>query len=172
MDWFLIMIIVGILVILFFAALTVAVIIFGKPKSGEEIIETVDTVGGFGEDGEEFDFSEREVHCPVCGEEVDPFDEECENCGAIFEPELYECPKCGEDVDPREKICPHCGEILQIEPTVCPHCGEVVHPEATHCDSCGEDFWSPVKLEQKKPRPPRVVEREESEDEEEQVGWH
>ena len=153
-----IMIGIGIGILALFALLSIIAIIRGRPRTGEEIIEEIETLGADGE--EPFDFEEREVHCPVCGEEVDPFDEECDHCGAIFEKDIFECPSCGEDVNPREPICGSCGEIIQTEATTCPHCGGVVSPDSKHCDSCGEDFWSPVKLEAKLPRPKKKFEAE------------
>ena len=71
----------------------------------------------------------RRVVCPDCGEEVDPYDDECPACGARMTFGEFECSNCGEAVDPRDKECPKCGEILLPDPFVCPKCSKPVEAD-------------------------------------------
>jgi hypothetical protein len=107
-----------------------------------------DEIMPFDEDMEEALYKKRVV-CPDCGEDVDPYDEECPACGARMTFGEFECSNCGSGVDPRDKECPQCGEILFPDPFVCPNCQSPVEAESERCDSCGARYWSPIRLDEK-----------------------
>ncbi|MFW3146731.1 MAG: zinc ribbon domain-containing protein [Thermoplasmatota archaeon] len=101
----------------------------------------------FDEEMEEALYKKRIV-CPECGEDVDPYDEECPACGSRMKAGIFECSNCAREVDPRDKECPHCGEILLPDPFVCPSCGRPVEADSSRCDSCGARYWSPIRLDE------------------------
>jgi len=147
-------IIVAIGLIVIFAIVIIIYYIATRKKPEVEAVEVNRRYGGgremvpFDEDMEEA-LSRRRVVCPDCGEEVDPYDENCPSCGARMIYGEFECSNCGAAVDPRDKECPKCGEILLPDPFVCPSCQRPVDSDATRCDSCGARFWSPIRLDER-----------------------
>ena len=101
----------------------------------------------FNEEIEEALYKKRVV-CPECGEDVDPYDEECPSCCSRMRSVVFECSNCGKEVDPRDTECPHCGDILLPDPFVCPSCNKPVEIDATRCDNCNARFWSPIRLDE------------------------
>lgn len=144
---FLVILIVGILIafyyVYFLSRRRTEVEALEYDRPGKRMTEMVP----FDEEVEEALYKKRVV-CPVCGEDVDPYDEECPACGAKLSSGVFECSNCGKEVDPRDKECPHCGEILLPDPFVCPNCNKPVEMDATKCDSCGARFWSPIRLDE------------------------
>jgi uncharacterized OB-fold protein len=152
METWQILLAIGLIVI--FAIVIIIYYMATRRKSEVEAVEVDRRQGGrremvpFDEDMEEALYRRRVV-CPDCGDEVDPYDENCPSCGARMTFGEFECSNCGEAVDPRDKECPKCGEILLPDPFVCPSCSKPVEADATRCDNCGARFWSPIRLDEK-----------------------
>ena len=154
METWTVILIVAIPIAILFAIGIYYIMIMSRRRKDIEAVEVerpydrTTEITPFDEDMEEALYKKRVV-CPDCGEDVDPYDEECPACGVRLSFGEFECSNCGSSVDPRDKECPQCGEILFPDPFVCPNCQSPVEADSERCDSCGARYWSPIRLDEK-----------------------